>query len=421
MKVSEIRKLISESGQKEITDSLEVNINYPFANFQITLKGLDIIYQFFYKEHSFFDKIESLPTKLENSKNHFDLCMGQIQNFTRELARTKHFDRHKWKNIESYCTRRDYNHVVLFNKDSEVTSFLLDLASQFRGAVEGAYDFLTNQQLKYNNTNRNYFTGWHRAYEFYTQDLEAVKRRTNERKTLGRIRSEYLENLEQNDKNVSEHISEKKDLYKQKENALSRLFRLRKFQYDSWKNQNHEKFNAFLKDSDKAFKDLEKLYTEKLKLEAPATYWNQRAKKLRREGNTWLGWLIGFTTIAIIALGIVLYFISDGTLKELFESTGSAIRWSIVFITFVSFLAYGVRTFAKLMFSAYHLTRDAEEREQLAYVYLALKKEKNIDDTERHLIMQSLFSRADSGLLKDDSTPSMPGGSVLEKVIGGSK
>ena len=116
-----------------------------------------------------------------------------------------------------------------------------------------------------------------------------------------------------------------------------------------------------------------------------------------------------------------MYFISDGTLKVLFESTGSAIRWSIVFITFVSFLAYGVRTFAELMFSAYHLTRDAEEREQLAYVYLALKKEKNIDETERHLIMQSLFSRADSGLLKDDSTPSMPGGSVLEKFMGGSK
>jgi hypothetical protein len=118
-------------------------------------------------------------------------------------------------------------------------------------------------------------------------------------------------------------------------------------------------------------------------------------------------------------LGTVLFFISDGTLKDLFSATGSAIRWSIVFVTFVSFLAYAIRIFAKLTFSAYHLFRDAEEREQLAYVYLALKKEKNIDDTERHLIMQSLFSRADSGLLRDDSSPTMPGGSVIEKIMGG--
>ncbi|MEM6735399.1 MAG: DUF6161 domain-containing protein [Bacteroidota bacterium] len=421
MKVSELRKLIRDSEQKEKADSLVVNINYPSANFEIELKGLDIIYQFFYKENSFFSKLESLPEKLKNSKTHFELCASQIRSFVEELARTKHFDQYKWNNIQSQCGQGVYNRLAIFNKDSEVTSFLIDLDSQFKGAVDGAYDFLTNQQFKYNITDRNYFTGWHRACDFHTQDLEAVKRRTNERKTLGRIRSEYLKNLEQNDKNVDDHIFEKEVLYKQKENAFSRLFRLRKFQYDSWKKQNQDKFNVFLGDSETAFKELEKLYTEKLKLEAPATYWNQRAEKLRRQGNTWLGWLIGFTVIAILSLGVVLYFISDGTLKVLFESTGSAIRWSIVFITFVSFLAYGVRTFAKLMFSAYHLTRDAEEREQLAYVYLALKKEKNIDETERHLIMQSLFSRADSGLLKDDSTPSMPGGSVLEKFMGGSK
>ncbi len=118
-------------------------------------------------------------------------------------------------------------------------------------------------------------------------------------------------------------------------------------------------------------------------------------------------------------MGIVLYLISDGTLKDLFEKTGSAVRWSVVFITFVSFLAYGIRTFAKLMFSSYHLSRDAEEREQLSYVYLALKKEQSIDPTERHLIMQSLFSRADSGLLRDDSSPTMPGGSFIEKLMGG--
>ena len=122
--------------------------------------------------------------------------------------------------------------------------------------------------------------------------------------------------------------------------------------------------------------------------------------------------LIAVTVIAVVMLGMVLFFISDGTLKDLFEKSGSAIRWSLVFITFVSFLAFTIRTFAKLMFSAYHLVRDAEERQQLAFVYLALKQDKNIDDKERHLVLQSLFSRADTGLLKADAAPTMPGNSI---------
>jgi hypothetical protein len=45
-------------------------------------------------------------------------------------------------------------------------------------------------------------------------------------------------------------------------------------------------------------------------------------------------------------------------------------------------------------------------------------KDSSIDKDDRHLIMQSLFSRADTGLLRDDSSPTMPGASgILEKVI----
>jgi len=63
-----------------------------------------------------------------------------------------------------------------------------------------------------------------------------------------------------------------------------------------------------------------------------------------------------------------------------------------------------------MVFSSYHLQRDAEEREQLAYVYLAITHEqKEIDAESRKIVLQALFSRADTGLLKD-SSPTMPGG-----------
>jgi hypothetical protein len=63
---------------------------------------------------------------------------------------------------------------------------------------------------------------------------------------------------------------------------------------------------------------------------------------------------------------------------------------------------------AKMTFSSFHLQRDAEEREQLAYVYLALVNESKADDESQKIILQSLFSRAETGLLSGENGPTMP-------------
>ncbi|GGX33809.1 DUF6161 domain-containing protein [Aquimarina muelleri] len=422
MNVTEIRKLIRQSEDKSWYNSVSIEVFYPQANFEIELSGLDTIYQFFKKQHEYFNNIEPLPQIFDQSKSHFKQSINEIETYTTRSLITKVGNvKGEWNQLKIFLEKNSQNNTHFFNKESATTDFLLKLDSEFVGASNGAFDFLMDQNFKYNYFNKNYFIGWHRAYEFFTQDVDLVKRRNNERQTLSKIRSEYLNNLLTSDKQVDDHIAEKEQLYISKEESISRLIKKKNTQYGTWKTDSQNEFSSFLTDSDKAFKELESIYKEKLKLEAPAKYWNDRAVKLKGEGKKWLIALISCSVIAILSLGAVLYFISDGTLKDLFSSSGSAIRWSIVFITFVSFLAFTIRIFSKLTFSSYHLVRDAEEREQLAYVFLALKKEKNIDPTEQHLIMQSLFSRADSGLLKDDASPTMPGGSMIEKIIGGGK
>lgn len=86
-----------------------------------------------------------------------------------------------------------------------------------------------------------------------------------------------------------------------------------------------------------------------------------------------------------------------------------AIRGIIILATIISFGAYLIRLFVKMTLSSFHLERDSEEREQLTHVYLALVNENKIDKSERDFILQSLFSRADTGLLGNDSGPTMPG------------
>ncbi|MEN9370567.1 MAG: hypothetical protein RI952_1432 [Bacteroidota bacterium] len=105
-------------------------------------------------------------------------------------------------------------------------------------------------------------------------------------------------------------------------------------------------------------------------------------------------------------------------LLSFIKGDAQAIKWSIIYVTFISFLAFGIRALNKVAFSSFHLARDSEEREQLTYVYLSLKKDNAIEEKDRILILQSLFSRAETGLLKDESGPTMPSNDLTSKIFG---
>ena len=86
----------------------------------------------------------------------------------------------------------------------------------------------------------------------------------------------------------------------------------------------------------------------------------------------------------------------------------NTVRTTAMLTVITSVSIYGLRVAVKLTMSSYHLARDARERKQLTYFYLSLINEKAVTDKERELIMTSLFSRADTGLLKGYSSPEMP-------------
>src|SRR5690606_32782155 len=163
--------------------------------------------------------------------------------------------------------------------------------------------------------------------------------------------------------------------------------------------------------------DLEKTYQEKLRLEKPAEYWRLRADSLNRQGGYYFNTMLVVIALFAILVYALLIVAPQGMLSS-FEETGSTIKWSIVSVVFVSIVFYGIRLIQKVAFSTFHLARDAEEREQLTYVYLALLEDASVDIEEKKLVLQALFSRADTGLLKEDSSPTMPNdflGKILSK------
>lgn len=161
--------------------------------------------------------------------------------------------------------------------------------------------------------------------------------------------------------------------------------------------------------------NLENTYKEKLRLEPAASYWKTKAEEYKKLGNRWAWILSGFIVVGFLAFGALFYaWVSSQSTAISLDS----LQGVVLFITVLSIYAFAIKALSKMVFSSYHLQRDAEEREQLTHLYLALTHEKDdFDSDARNIVLQALFSRADTGLISGDSSPTMPG---LHEIINAS-
>jgi len=411
MTLKELKENIAASPNKEWLQNYELEINYPHINYKTTLKGVVNVYEFFTDQAEGFSNITynkaQLPDELDKIRVRFINAKGNIL----QLISQNTINKSAWDNNLRGISA---NNPPVFLYESPETGFLLKTYQEKPDIFPGVYEYLIGSTSRV--TQKNFLTGYLLAYEFTSKDFSLLaERKESEKKSILTTRTNFQEKLGEAQKEVIEYLSktnQKFDEYAQNIDAL----KIEKEKiFNDWFKITSQGFSDFNIDSTKKIKDFEELYREKLKLEAPAKYWSDRAKKLRSEGNKWL---IGLIVTILVGISLLIWSLSEisaGTLDKIFQNNGTAIKWSVVFITLISFIAFAIRIFSKLTFSSFHLVRDAEEREQLTYVYLALQKDKGVDQTERHLIMQSLFSRADSGLLKDDSGPTMPG-HIIDQV-----
>lgn len=170
--------------------------------------------------------------------------------------------------------------------------------------------------------------------------------------------------------------------------------------------QNQINFDTFIETNKNKISELEKTYEEKLRLKKPSRYWNKKAKDYKCHGITYTVILVIILVLGILGFGYLLHqwVIAQSIGLELKTMQGAAI-----FISVLSIFAFLIKVFSRLAFSSFHLQRDAEEREQLTYLYLALTHEmETVSDESRNIVLQALFSRAETGLLWKDAGPTMP-------------
>lgn len=420
MTYKEAREIVSNAPSKEwLNTNATAQFRYAYLDEPLTIIGILPLLKHVLENDEGWSKFQNPPEAINNSKVFYSNLKDRLTKFLRDIISTQdeNWARNQWYYLIEPIQNGSQN-AIEYN--SPEGTFIQDLYGKLPQAVDGAYQFFVKPSLN-SFRDRPYLTGILLAYEFKLQESsELGQRRDKSKRSIAALQNEAENYITESESHLTNFLAEAKQATEQNSLAVSEFQKLKEEEYTTWFTQTKTDFEKFDRETKEWLESQENLYREKLRLEKPAEYWNKRASNLKEEGQTWLKWLSALIGIAAASLFLLLWLIPDGMILNIFKGEASAIKWTIVYITFISFLAFGIKTLSKVTFSAFHLARDAEEREQLAYVYLALKKDGNIDETERHLIMQSLFSRSDTGLLKDDSSPTMPG-NIIDKVVNVSK
>ena len=189
--------------------------------------------------------------------------------------------------------------------------------------------------------------------------------------------------------------------------------RKRREELDKEENEYAERLNK----ANERITALEAAYSKKLQLEGPALHW----KHLSRFYLGW-GWglLVSSLLLGGVTIGGLLWLLVQADTIVIFNENKlslSTIRASLILIAATPMAGHLLHLFTKLAISCFHLSRDYRERFQLTNVFLALLREGdvNCDDQVKQIVMQALFSRSDTGLLKGDHSFKMPGISEMLK------
>jgi hypothetical protein len=378
--------------------------------YAVTLKGNEIP-DFFQAEYDAWSAVAEeskklaggVPPGLAAILEHNRTRAREVKQFLEQVPKIPISDlTQRWNALRSKIAQASA--LVVYSK-STLGVFLMSLYRQEPDRGVGAYKYFSLAQINANN--RLELRGFLDAYLFERQlDSQVMKRSEAELKSLENARNDW----------------------EQRSHDIASAFDKLKTELKGWKDGFVDENSEWVKKSAGAYEDfvrtktselnaLDTTYREKLRLEAPVKYWQDRGTSYRRRGHWWLSGLCVVVVLIMALLTIFLYEVPEAFHHRLFSGEPEAIKGIIVLAAIFSFGAYVARVFARMTFSSFHIERDAEEREQLTLVYLALTKEGKLTEKDREIILQALFSRVETGLLGGDSSPTMPNiTSMVEKL-----
>jgi possible abiZ len=210
-------------------------------------------------------------------------------------------------------------------------------------------------------------------------------------------------------------LSTMEEIIPKRKNEILNYMKSTSNEFDIWKNDFKENINDWRDEIDewkekmeKKLTILENTYREKLKLEEPEKLWNEKAKNYGKAYKLW-------GVFVILLSGAIVYFVNKIITEFYFNSRLDSISdndvlnyfpKTFLFVGILSLALYVLRVFVKITLSNKHLQLECEQKAVLTRFYQALVYEgQNINENERLIIFNALFSKTESGLIKLSDTP----------------
>jgi hypothetical protein len=284
--------------------------------------------------------------------------------------------------------------IDIYNKRGEYTAH-----SFWETSKSGQFDLITG-------ISRENFEGVILAYEYSVKDSDLADRKVANTKSIAEYQKQLSKlDIETRDK-TSKLLDDTHDNCSDLMLELSEINKTAKTQHDEQLTENGTIFSDELKVWTSEKNRLETLYKEDLKLRPAANYWKKAAAKHER--------LAGFSSLLLAIVAVTSIALLSSFFYEWVETFGNpefrpaSLQGVLMFAVIIAIIAFVLKILSRIIFSSIHLSRDAEEREQLTYFYLALSNESEMSGADRTLILTSLFSRAETGLLTNEHGPTLP-------------
>ena len=184
--------------------------------------------------------------------------------------------------------------------------------------------------------------------------------------------------------------------------------------------QQVKQFDETLEKGRSELETISKTYDEKLALQAPVAYWEERVTNHKKRSRYYA---CGFTGAVVVVLAL-LVCASRVILPDLWAGAiPKDLGYGPVAMLggLAALLIWPVRILSRVLLSNLHLRADAEERVTMANTYLSLlRSESGLEASDRKLILEVLFRAASTGIVKDDAAGSASA-ALLSRLLSGDR
>ncbi|WP_269795691.1 DUF6161 domain-containing protein [Streptococcus sp. SM3] len=352
---------------------------------------------------SFNSTWKSLNDKFNTVKNYiFELKELNIDNINNQIYYTLSTDREtreQDKIVYTLSVNSPIDKDTQFRKIRRFVSFYIEQSKNNLDEAIRNFIYLS----KKNDAIGNYFSSSSQEMSYpalylLRKNLSNIKDNISDFETsivvpLDNKLKEISEDSDEQFREITSFIEDKHNkIQEQYDKKVSELAAFKK-SLDNWQNEKFVKIKV-----------LEDTYENKLALEAPENLWNNRAEEHEKQARNWAIFLV-FTIVALIfTLGKLVLVIHDYSLNTI-KNEIPFISESFILISVISFFIYIIRILIKIVLSNQHLATEYKQKAALTRFYQSLTKAgTDISKEERLIIINSLFSKVETGLVKTDTS-----------------